>query len=1464
MTQRYLNQKELENEAIALFDKEDEGDPFYSSDCIRHSNIILCHPQSKTHRALSTQQNINNDEYVYYQGVQGKPGIDFPVYSRIPRTSFSCKKVESGYYADLDTNCQVFHICNGGAKISFLCPNGTIFQQSDLICEWWFKVNCTNSPNFYSESAEQLREESWKRKSLRKSDQNRDTSVRKKPPVEQPRRNEISNNINNKVIADRSDSIPSTRNGHANNYESSRTVTEGSRRKQVNGNRGGRKFKQNNLNVRNELTENDANSDEAQVPQETASFYKNNQNTIQSSDKPTTTYRYPNHKETYSEVQQPKFYSTKPVSSVSQTSPPQTYSTNRIPLNDGKPFVVSTPKSVYNIQINGFSGTRDIYSKATTESFRYSPTVPPFTTAKKSQPTTVIPKIIVDADTGSEANDGSQINTFSTISPEFNKLTPDSGKETQYNSQGNYGTRYTTQNSLETSNNHKGISFTERINTFSGLDDIIHTPTTNTNDHNNVQVHSVTSSGTKDSHSVGGYEITTKDTYRTSTAASTKYGSDYNNSPNTPRSFNKIETGKKTTTDDYYKYTIQFNTTNDLAGSTYDSTTKDSYLPAVTKSSTAKYGTEVASQNSNKNIVSVSGNNNQNLNKKDDYLNNGLLPNRIDSSKLQTDHVPSVYDSANENNLAVSSRNVHTNSKTNIPNGSNGLPTDSNTANFNQQNSQTPKPNAVQRSSVQNNVDTTTNQPGPESSYGDACGDDIVYSELPQDQIVVGRNKIVIDETTVPTTEINRINITVNNINSSDYNSLRGSTRKELPNSTTDSTIFRINLKYGDKTNPTEKPNGFFVTKQFNNNHLTTSHTSTAFSSGNTYLPKQTSPSTTFGNNFQTKSNTYLPKQATPAPFSFHGQEGTFGKKETNIFPQFINVKENHQKTSAGVPQISDEIQQAFALKPKPFELPPRQVDEEPFHIRNSKKITSAPLPEYEVSSARPFALDQRDYEENTVLPTLATSYPPGGSEISEHLRNMLNTLKEIVNERNKGINNADTPRPGLLIPPSVGPQTLHTLAVYFANALDNVSTGNGKSEVTDMDETQAINQLLTHSTINRYHELFKDGTTTDGEPISTTLLPEEGTEENNDLEGQHSKTPVTPRVQQLAQVFTKALSSYLDDPETFKKVLEEARPTEPPTSVEGNTGDDEELLNYSDADIKPNLPRLSTTTTAAIPTWGYILAPNNTNSYEYNSLNGDGEHLQSSDSQSFATQFNNYIKEKHFGKGTSFQSTTPINEVDLPTNHWTSSVNATKLWKDNLYTNPQSINEDLNVSSVAPVDSRGSASTESSESSESSTTVAYEGINYSVTNLPKMELNSTQVHNILVDIINSTRDEGNKLKRILHKLNTTQEDFLNKMREIEQNPLTRRLILLLISECGSNITHLENNSGTQTFTPSVQNKQTTNLFDSSRAAEKNKFTKGSSPFPVYVDPSLKDEDEDNRALQLLNSLYTIAAKYGK
>ena len=55
-----------------------------------------------------------------------------------------------GYYADPEAQCQAFHICSAGlegalAKYTFLCPNGTIFNQEYFICDWWFNVDCSEA-----------------------------------------------------------------------------------------------------------------------------------------------------------------------------------------------------------------------------------------------------------------------------------------------------------------------------------------------------------------------------------------------------------------------------------------------------------------------------------------------------------------------------------------------------------------------------------------------------------------------------------------------------------------------------------------------------------------------------------------------------------------------------------------------------------------------------------------------------------------------------------------------------------------------------------------------------------------------------------------------------------------------------------------------------------------------------------------------------------------------------------------------------------------------------------------------------------------------------------------------------------------------------------------------------------------------------------------------------------------------
>lgn len=71
--------------------------------------------------------------------------------TEIPETSFRCSdQAFPGLYADVEANCQVFHMCqlNGRAN-AFLCPVGTLFDQRHLVCNWWNKVDCSAAPSLY-------------------------------------------------------------------------------------------------------------------------------------------------------------------------------------------------------------------------------------------------------------------------------------------------------------------------------------------------------------------------------------------------------------------------------------------------------------------------------------------------------------------------------------------------------------------------------------------------------------------------------------------------------------------------------------------------------------------------------------------------------------------------------------------------------------------------------------------------------------------------------------------------------------------------------------------------------------------------------------------------------------------------------------------------------------------------------------------------------------------------------------------------------------------------------------------------------------------------------------------------------------------------------------------------------------------------------------------------------------------
>merc|ERR1712086_644240 len=108
--------------------------------------------------AVATYDAAGADEALAALGnsIPGVPGEDYPIYNEVPESGFVCDgQVDGGYYADPEAECQAFHICTadgagGLAKYSFLCPNGTLFNQNYFICDWWFNFDCSTAEDLYS------------------------------------------------------------------------------------------------------------------------------------------------------------------------------------------------------------------------------------------------------------------------------------------------------------------------------------------------------------------------------------------------------------------------------------------------------------------------------------------------------------------------------------------------------------------------------------------------------------------------------------------------------------------------------------------------------------------------------------------------------------------------------------------------------------------------------------------------------------------------------------------------------------------------------------------------------------------------------------------------------------------------------------------------------------------------------------------------------------------------------------------------------------------------------------------------------------------------------------------------------------------------------------------------------------------------------------------------------------------
>jgi len=103
--------------------------------------------------------HVLSQDYDYESG-NGLPAGSEDILQYPYSDSFSCEGQGYGYYADVQSGCQVFHIClpiedNEGqvietAKWSFFCGNATVFDQQTLTCNYPENAfPCEESPSLY-------------------------------------------------------------------------------------------------------------------------------------------------------------------------------------------------------------------------------------------------------------------------------------------------------------------------------------------------------------------------------------------------------------------------------------------------------------------------------------------------------------------------------------------------------------------------------------------------------------------------------------------------------------------------------------------------------------------------------------------------------------------------------------------------------------------------------------------------------------------------------------------------------------------------------------------------------------------------------------------------------------------------------------------------------------------------------------------------------------------------------------------------------------------------------------------------------------------------------------------------------------------------------------------------------------------------------------------------------------------
>ncbi|KAK7078890.1 hypothetical protein SK128_016530 [Halocaridina rubra] len=177
-----------EDDEESLFRHQDSSDVSFEEPILLHSDEI----PEKTAQEYGTgkeqsfdlPENSARDHESYDDGeyhscrqssfdpdgdcIQGQAKVDYPDFTRAPKTFFSCEGRVPGIYADIDSQCQAWHYCLADGRMeSFVCPVGTMFSQRFFTCDWWYNVQCGKTESYFHLNQEIYDKYRWQREAPR-------------------------------------------------------------------------------------------------------------------------------------------------------------------------------------------------------------------------------------------------------------------------------------------------------------------------------------------------------------------------------------------------------------------------------------------------------------------------------------------------------------------------------------------------------------------------------------------------------------------------------------------------------------------------------------------------------------------------------------------------------------------------------------------------------------------------------------------------------------------------------------------------------------------------------------------------------------------------------------------------------------------------------------------------------------------------------------------------------------------------------------------------------------------------------------------------------------------------------------------------------------------------------------------------------------------------------------------------